>query len=147
MNNPIDISEQYFNKGFACSQSVLAAFASQYGLDEEVALKIAAPFGGGMCRTGKVCGAVSGALMVIGLRFGQIKAEDKETKENVYALGRLFSDRFKSLHGSVMCTDLLGYDLSVLSEAERGKYKDLFKSRCINFVKDATRLVQGIIED
>ena len=142
--NEIESAAEYFDKGFACSQSVLAAFASQLGLDEEAALKISAPFGGGMCRTGKVCGAVSGALMVLGMRYGQTRGDDKETKEKVYLLGKTLSDQFVALHGSVMCTDLLGYDLSTLSQEDIAGHKELFRTLCINFVKDATKLVRDL---
>jgi hypothetical protein len=76
-----DLAVACFEEGFNCSQSVLSPFAPTLGLDRETALRVAAPFGGGMGRTGETCGAASGALIAIGLRYAQPSADDKDAKE------------------------------------------------------------------
>jgi len=70
-----------FLKGFSCSQAVLSAFCSSYGLDTNIALKISQPFGGGIAHLGQMCGAASGALMAIGLEHGRTRIEDDASKQ------------------------------------------------------------------
>jgi C_GCAxxG_C_C family probable redox protein len=70
MYDPIQLASERFEQGYSCSQSILSAFASQFGLAEEFAIKISSPFGGGIARQGETCGAVTGALMVLALEFG-----------------------------------------------------------------------------
>ena len=74
-----------FDEGFNCAQSVLSAFSRQFGMDDDAALKIACGFGGGLGRTGDVCGAVCGAVMVTGMKYGMTHAEDIKAKEKTYA--------------------------------------------------------------
>ncbi|UCD85357.1 MAG: C_GCAxxG_C_C family protein, partial [Deltaproteobacteria bacterium] len=70
-----------FKEGFSCSQVLLSTYGTDFGLDRETALKVAGAFGGGMGRMGEVCGAVTGAFMVIGLKHGMVKGEDNKAKE------------------------------------------------------------------
>ena len=84
-----DHAVEKFRQGYNCSQSVVAAFAEDYGIDEQTAALHARGFGGGMGRTGGVCGAVSGAVMVIGLSTWDI-ADTDEAKHRAYALVREF---------------------------------------------------------
>ena len=76
---------ELFSQGFNCAQSVFAVFAEKYGISQELALKIGCGFGGGM-RNAEICGAVSGALMVLGLKYGHYIAEDNEQKSRSYAI-------------------------------------------------------------
>jgi C_GCAxxG_C_C family probable redox protein len=115
MNN-IDHAVSCFKEGFNCAQALLSTYGSQFGLDQEMALKAAGAFGGGMGRMGETCGAVTGAFMIIGLRHGKIKSEDEQTKEKAYSLVREFVEKFKSRNGSVLCRELLGCDISALKE-------------------------------
>ena len=95
---PIDVASSRFSEGFSCSQSVLAAFAPEPGLDADAALRVSAAFGGGMGRAGGTCGAVTGALMVLGLRYGPTVA-DKVAKEQTYTQAREFIARFEAASG------------------------------------------------
>jgi len=123
-----------------CAQSVLALFSERFGLDKDLALRIATPFGGGMGHAGQTCGAVSGALMVIGLAKG-ITAYDEEKKDACYAMARDFQARFRELHGDVTCPGLLGLDIGDPVELEKVRELNLFHTRCPNYVGDAARLV------
>jgi C_GCAxxG_C_C family probable redox protein len=136
-----------FDKGYACSQSIFSAFAEELGLDQELALKIAGPFGGGMGRKAETCGAVTGALMAIGLKYGAIDAADKETKEKVYELTREFLDRFEAHHGSSLCKELLGWDISTPAGHEAAKYRQLFSTLCPKYVADAAEIVEEILAE
>ena len=85
----VSLAHSRFSEGYSCSQSVLAAFAPELGLDADAALRVSAAFGGGMGRTGGTCGAVTGALMALGLKYGATVA-DPVAKERTYALTREF---------------------------------------------------------
>ena len=94
--NKADCAVSYFEEGFSCSQAVFSTYGPQLGLDRECALKIAGTFGGGMGRMGETCGAVTGAFMVIGLKYGNSKVEDNPSKEKAYSRVRGFVDMFQS---------------------------------------------------
>jgi len=134
-----------FDKGYTCSQAVFSAYAEDLGLDQETALKIAGPFGGGMGRKAETCGAVTGALMVIGLEYGAIDATDSEAKEKAYALAREFLDRFETRHGSSRCKELLGWDISTPAGHEAAKYRQLFSTLCPKYVANAAEIVGEIL--
>ena len=133
-------AKTYFEEHYNCAQSVFAPFANRFGLDEDLAMRIATPFGGGMGHAGQVCGAVSGALLAVGLVEG-ISTYDKEAKDACYALAREFQARFRDLHGDVTCPGLLGLDIGVPAELAKVRELDLFHTRCPNYVGDAARLV------
>ena len=101
-----------------CAQSVLSVFTQELGIDPATALKISLPFGAGMGRTGGVCGAVSGAYIVLGLR-PYPELSPTERKEKVYSLVQEFNQRFTSLHDSLNCSVLLGCNLSQPGEFGR----------------------------
>ena len=109
--NRVEKAVLLFRAGHACSQAILTAYGPTLGLDETLALKIACPFGGGMARMGGTCGAVTGAFMVIGLKHGRVSATDEQAKEKTYEIVREFVERFTSRNGSMVCRELLGYDL------------------------------------
>ncbi len=134
-----------FKEGFNCSQSVLSTYSKLFGLNHEVSLKISQAFGGGMARMGQTCGAVTGAFMVIGLKHGKVKAEDEEAKEKTYEIVREFVKRFKSLHGSIMCKDLLGYDLDIPEELEEVEEKQICENRCPEFLKNAVEILGKLL--
>ena len=142
MTEPIDIAIERFNGRYSCSQSVFSAFAPRYGLSDETALKIASPFGGGMARQGHVCGAVSGALMVLGLARGSADPQDKET---IYQLSQEFMARFEALHTSMLCRELIGYDLSVPEQARAARDTGVTGQRCPAFVRSAAEILVELL--
>jgi C_GCAxxG_C_C family probable redox protein len=136
-----------FEQGFSCSQSVLSAYGPQLGLDAELALRVSGAFGGGMARMGRTCGAVTGALMAIGLQRGSTKADDDEAKDACYDLAREFVDRFEARHGSITCQELLGYDISTPEGRALAKEQGLFATLCPKLVQDAAEIVGQILEE
>lgn len=140
----VEKAVEYFSNNFNCSQSVFATFATEYGIDEELALKLGTSFGGG-ARMGELCGAVSGALLVLGLRCGHCKCGDIETKEKSYAIANEYMHRFIEKQGSVVCRDLLGYDLSKPNEMEEAREKNLFHTICPEMVKQAVVVLDEMI--
>ncbi len=141
----VQIAAAYFKEGFSCSQSVLAALAPDLGLDRETALRVAGAFGGGMARMGQTCGAVSGALMVLGLEHSQTQAGDKQAKEEMYALAREFIKRFEARNGSILCRELLGDDISTPEGMRAIREKGLFTSQCPKLVRDAVEIVEQLL--
>ncbi len=139
-------SAELFSKKYHCSQAVFAAFATELGLTEEQALKIGGCFGGGMCK-GEVCGAVTGALMAIGLKFGQSDPSDVESRLNTNQLTVKMMDQFAKEYGSYICRDLLGCDLSTEAGIKEAREKELFTTKCPVFVETATRIAKQIIEN
>ena len=133
-----------FSNHYNCAQSVFTAFAPGHGLSEETALKTACAFGAGMARTQGICGAVTGAFMVIGLRHGKYLADDQTGKDITYDKAREFAGAFTRLHGSTVCRELIGIDISTQDGLLRALDADLFESRCAVFVRDAVALLEEI---
>jgi C_GCAxxG_C_C family probable redox protein len=135
----------YFSLDYNCAQSVFGAFSEVLGLDPSDALKIATGFGGGMGLNGKTCGAVSGALMVIGLKYGKSEPNDQTSKDHTYTLVNDFISEFSKKYGTVECKELLGIDISNPEEFDYAKKSNYFEDKCPNFVRDATIIVKRIL--
>lgn len=134
-----------FEGGFNCSQSVLRAFAADFGLDRATASRIAAPFGGGLGRLGRTCGALTGGLVVIGLKHGWSEDCDPAIKDGVYERARTFIARFEDKNASSECRRLIGYDLSDPEEYREAKESRVFESRCRGYVADAVAILEEIL--
>ena len=143
--NDVERAVSCFMKGFNCSQSIFSTYGTQFGLTCEIALKIAAGFGGGMGRVGKTCGVVTGAFMVIGLKYGNIKATKIKKKERTYELIREFISKFKDRNGTVACKELLDCDISTPEGRNIAMEKKLFIDICPDLVKDSTEILEEII--
>ena len=143
--NRIEKAVLCFQQGFSCSQALLSAYSEQFGLDQETALRVAGAFGSGMGRMGETCGAVTGAFMIIGLKYGKTKASDEQTKEKAYSLVKEFTERFKLRNGSVLCRELLGCDLGTQEGMKLAKEKDLIDTLCPKFVQDASEIIEEIL--
>ncbi len=133
---PSEVAVSTFQQGFACSQAVFSALAEQEGLPRETALRIAAPFGGGISHTGQICGAVSGALLALGLLRGSDRP-DPAAKEHTYELARQLMEHFRERHGSVLCRELLGADMSTPEGLRRVREEKLTARICPCLVRDA----------
>jgi C_GCAxxG_C_C family probable redox protein len=140
-----DEAYQCFMSRFTCSAAVLSAFSEELGLDPALAKKIACGFGAGLSKTGNICGAVSGGIMVIGLKYGKTKACDDAATETTRALTRQFIREFTQKNGSVHCTDLLEYDLSDPSAYEAAQKSGVFTTKCPALVRDAADILERIL--
>jgi C_GCAxxG_C_C family probable redox protein len=135
-----------FRKGFNCSQAVLSSYGEQFGLECDKAFKVATGFGGGM-RMGGTCGAVSGAFMVLGLKYGNTTAEDKKAKAKTYTKVEEYTNRFKVRNDSVTCRELLGCDLTTPEGMKEAKDKGLFSTICPKIVQDAVEILEEIMNE
>lgn len=143
--NPTEKAVQYFADGYLCSQSVLLAYAEELGIDPRIATRIAAPFGAGIAYTGSTCGAVTGALMAIGLRYGHDVSEGEPPNKDMFERLEAFMSAFEKQHGSVVCRVLLGQDVSTEHGLAAAREEGLFETRCPRYVGDAARLVGEIL--
>ena len=136
-----------FKEGSNCSQAVISVYAEDFGLSRENALKISRGFGGGMGRMAQTCGAVTGAFMVLGLKYGNADIHDKEAKERIYGLVREFACRFENRNSSIVCRELLGCDISKPEGAATAKENGLFASVCPKLVGDAAEILEEMMNE
>lgn len=133
--------------GFNCSQSVFAAFCPENGIPENNGLKIACAFGAGMGRQQLTCGAATGALMVLGLKYGMGLNDPPEKKNLTYSKTTEFTREFREKHGSINCRELLdGLDMNDPEDYRKIIEKGLFVSRCNKYVEDAVKILEKMME-
>ncbi len=135
-----------FPWSYSCSQAVLSSRCERYGLDQKTAITIATGFGGGMARTGNTCGAVSGAIAIIGLHAGSAKPGDKEAKENTYRIVREFIAEFEDEFGSTNCTELVGCHIGTAAGQEQARKNGIFENVCPRFVDGAVEILDRILD-
>ena len=139
---------QYQQLVYCCAQSVLSSFAPDFGLDEELALRISTGFGSGMGRMCEVCGALTGAFMVIGLKHGKVITDGTRygtDTETTYNLVAKLARRFAEKNGSIYCRDLIGHDLNDPEERAKVVQLGLFSTTCRKCVGDAVELLEEIL--
>lgn len=133
-----------FMQGYGCCQSVVAAFADLYNLDDTMAKRIAAGFGGGVGRMRMMCGAVSGIVILAGLDRGQIDGADRKGKSMCYKVVQELLDEFKGQNGSVVCAELLGlkgHEKAQSSYVASPRTAEYYKTRpCVSKVESAARI-------
>jgi C_GCAxxG_C_C family probable redox protein len=129
---------------FRCSQAVLLAFSDQLGIDREMALRIATGFGAGISGLGETCGAITGAVMAISLKFGQTNSEDQKAKEITYYHVQECIDQFKERNGSIICKELIGFDLTAPDGRKRFREEKIKDTICPKFVEDAKEILHEL---
>jgi len=136
----------YFKEGFNCSQSVFLAFAEEYGLDKQTALKLSSSFGGGMGRMREVCGSVSGMLMAAGLIYGYDLPNDNDAKREHYKRVQQLAGEFREKNGSIICRELLGQTGKDNSFVPSERTDEYYKKRpCAELVGDAAEILEKYI--
>ena len=144
MNNAerIEKAVALFKEGFNCSQSVVAAFADQYGFTHEQALRMSASFGGGIGRMRETCGAACGLFMLVGLETGAVEGADRDGKARNYAVVQELAEEFKRRNGALKCADLLGLSKKepVVSTPEARTAQYYAKRPCVKMVEEAARI-------
>ena len=138
----IEMAVSLFKEGFNCSQSVVAAFADQYGFTREQALKMSASFGGGIGRMRETCGAACGLFLLAGLETGATEGADRDGKAANYALVQELAEEFKQRNGALRCADLLGLSKKepVVSTPEARTDQYYAKRPCVKMVEEAARI-------
>lgn len=132
-----------FKKGFNCSQAIFSTYCEQLGLDPELGLKVSCGFGAGMGRLGETCGAVSGAYLLIGLKYGKVRQDDYQAKGKTYELVYKFAGKFEQKNKSTKCRELLGLDLLT---ADKNTAAEKFVTICPQLVHDAAEIIEELLE-
>jgi C_GCAxxG_C_C family probable redox protein len=139
--NKVQEAVSVFQSGFNCAQAIVRIYGPEYGLSALDALKVSCGFGGGM-RRGGTCGAVTGALMVVGLRYGPEEVSDTSAKDEVYSKVTDFCRRFEARCDSIICRELLGCDISTKEGMKKAKENNLFKTVCPKMVETAAEILE-----
>ncbi len=142
-----DKAINYFRNNFNCSQSVLTVFGTENGLSEDICLKLGCAFGAGMGRQQYTCGAVTGAMMALGLKYGKALNDTEGKKQLTYSKTRELFTEFIKLHGSINCRELLnGLDLNNPEDHEKIIEQRLFDIKCERYVKDSVIIVEKLMK-
>ena len=136
---------EFFNT-YNCAQSVLSAYAAGCGLEKDKALQAAIGFGGGMGRLQETCGAVTGAIMVLGLFSGFREGDGRNKINESYAKVRRLVNDFSARESTVRCRDLLGCDLST-EEGQKVFKENNLKDRCRNYIRLSCELLDEYLEE
>jgi C_GCAxxG_C_C family probable redox protein len=115
-----DKAKETFLSGMNCAQAVFSAFAPDCGITEDQAKMIASVYGGGIARSGRICGAVNGAFMAIGAKYGYKDPKETGNKDKACQLTKKFIEEFTKRNGAIICNDLLGYDISDDAQNKKG---------------------------
>jgi len=145
-NKRSDLAEKYFREGYNCPQTMLLAFQDKLTLPIDELLKLSSAFGGGMSRMREDCGAVTGAMMVIGLLYGFNEPEAKR-KAELYEMGQEFMRTFEEKEGALLCRDLLGLKELHSSFTPTPRTPDFYEVRpCLRLLRDAAEILSELIE-
>ena len=146
----VELAVENFMAGYGCCQSVVAAFADIYGLDDTLAKKVAAGFGGGVGRLRMMCGAVSGIVMLVGLDCGQTEGSDREGKSACYKVVQELLAKSKAENGSLICAEILGlegYTKAENSYVASARTAEYYKKRpCAAKVESAARIFANYLK-
>ncbi len=136
---------KYFVDGFSCSQAILLTYGTNLGLDEETAIRLGTGFSGGMARNAEVCGAVTGAIAVIGLKYGMTKLGEDSKKAKTFDIVNNFIAKFREKHESILCRDLLGCDIGTVEGRKLAVDENRFKILCPEFVRTAAEVLEDAL--
>ena len=138
---------EYFKQGFNCCQSILLTYGKELGFDRETAIKVGHAFGGGIARTGETCGAVAGAIMIIGLKYGKTEVVDEASDTKILNSTTQFIMEFEEKHNSSICLELINLDISTPEGHEKALREGIFKFTCPKMVETAAGILEKILSD
>ena len=139
---------QSFLDGYNCCQCMILAFEDLLTIDVETALRLAAPFGGGMGKLREVCGSVSGMFMVLGYIKGYHAPDDYEGKKETYAHVQELARRYEAANGSIICRDLLGLTVKHEDSVPSKRTEEYYKNRpCAEKVGSAAEILDAYLQE
>lgn len=140
-------ARELFTGGHTCSVALVTRYAPDLGADAEVMARVAAGFAGGFGGLGEMCGALSGAVMVLGLRHAPGDPQDKQGRQALWELVRRYLADFEAAHGAVLCAELLERDISTTEGVVAAREDGAFERVCPAVVESAARLLETYLED
>ena len=148
MTDHAALAEELFREGYNCAQAVLIAFGDVTGLEQQTAARLASSFGGGLARMREVCGAVSGAAMVLGLTEGYADPADHPAKKAHYHLVQEFARRFREENGSIICRELLAGSDHLHGNDPEARTAEYYRKRpCPLLVRDAAEILDEMLKE
>lgn len=138
----LQVANLHSEGGINCSQAMLSVYGKYFGMPEEWAIKVATALGGGMGGMGKTCGAVTGAFLVLGLTYDN---NNPQSMREVYGLVKEFTKKFISRHGSISCSELLGYDMGTEEGMKMIREKKVAKSICPQLDQSAAEILEELL--
>jgi C_GCAxxG_C_C family probable redox protein len=143
--NNVEVAQTLFNQGFNCAQALLTTYGIDLGLNRNTALKIASAFGGGIGCMGETCGAVTGALMVLGLKYGTTEPGIR-TKAKMYEIADEFVKKFRARNHaySIECRTLLGFTICSGRDLNPDE-REVIMTKCPQFVQDAADVIEDLM--
>lgn len=143
MGHYSDKAVNNFKSGYNCAQSVFLAFAEEFGFDKKTALKLSSSFGGGMGRLREVCGAVTSMFAIAGLKYGYTEPDDDETKTEHYTRIQNLAEKFKTIHNTIICRELLDLPEGADSPIPSKRTEQYYQERpCESFIKTAAEIIE-----
>lgn len=145
MTSRVDKAVAMFQDGYSCAQALLGVYGPLFGVEREAALRLSAPLAGGISRSDGPCGAATGALLVLGLKFGHSHPDDETGSDRIRVLTQDFLRQYAERQGSTLCTDILGVNLSVPADLERAEAEELYDVSCPGAVRTAAELLEEMM--
>lgn len=146
MESRVEDAVKRFEEGYNCCQAIFATYADLFGIDNQTALKLSSPMGGGVARMREICGAVSGMVMIEGLMNGNTDPADKQAQGRTYETARVMCDRFKEENGSILCRDLIGQKREQSAVPSERTPEYYAKRPCSAIVASAARILEQELE-
>lgn len=140
----VDDAVQCFCRGAACSQAIVSQYGPLVGLPAEQGMKLASGFAGGM-RMAQTCGAVTGAFMILGLKYAGPDCDQRAGRDKIYAAVQEFATKFQQRNHTVACKELLGCDISEPQGLQRATQQGLFRTICPKLVQDAAEILEEML--
>lgn len=148
MKSKSEAAVDKFLSGYNCAQAILYAFGPDLGLEGETALKVATGLGGGMGGRGEVCGAVTGGILALGLKYGRGEKEEKSVAQQAYQKTGELMAAFERAHGACLCRALLGgCDLRTPEGMKRFREEDLHHKVCVGCVRTVGEILAGMLDE
>jgi C_GCAxxG_C_C family probable redox protein len=141
------IAKECMETTYNCAQSIVKTFASETGISENELIHLAFPFGAGLGREGYVCGALSGASMILGAKYGKVLNGKETYRDRIYGLTQELLEQFRKKQGSVLCKELLNFDLSKPEELLRAREAGVFTTKCPEFVQQAAEILEELLKE
>ena len=143
-----DRAKELFLEGYNCAQAVFGAFCEDFGIDFETGVKLSSGFGGGISRRREVCGAVSGAVMVLSMKYGYDDADAIEEKKALYKKVQEVLANYEAEVGSIICRELLGLSEKVSDPTPEERNEKYYAKRpCAELVYLSAKFTEEYMRD
>lgn len=143
-----EVALKRFEQHYSCAQSTFSALAERFGIAPELAYRLAAGYGGGIARSAKTCGCITGAIMAIGLTQRGVTPEaNYKEREDTYVVVQRLLKEIAEKHGTTDCLDLMGCHIGTPVGMDYAKRSNLFRTRCPVIMRDVIEITEHILDE